>query len=54
MCNIGNSYDLHQTSSSAFSHHAESNHRWVHLAARHMPRPFAELVSLLNAANETL
>jgi hypothetical protein len=54
MCNIGNSYELHQISSGAFSHHAESNHRWVHRAARHTARRFAELVSLLIAAHETL
>jgi hypothetical protein len=54
MCNIGNSYELHQISSGAFSHHAESNHRWVHLAARHMSRRVAGLVSLLIAGRETL
>jgi hypothetical protein len=29
------------------------NHRWVHLAARYMPRHSAGLVSVLVAAHET-
>jgi hypothetical protein len=53
MCNVGNSFKLHQCKSSAFSRHAESNHRCVHLAARYTPRLFAGLVTLLIAAHET-